>query len=474
MNKIMYIVVMMLILFTGCSNNKDINTENPPSQSNVSLKEDSKATMDNAEGMEQKEDAPQESTENHEMEKEEKELAEKEKPSEPSPGKVANKLATANEEKDKTSNTKEKQPQQSNNTEKVEKPIVKPLVKPVEEQKDIEKLKINENTESAKMYVVASSLNMRAYMSTEDSNVIKVLSKGTEVKRLAQKDDWSKIELSNGVLGYVKSKHLSSEKPAETTVTSNTNHWKYERQGLKIEINKYKEYLEGGNVVYWVAEIKSDNINKDINTAFAGGSYSASVKTKQRTSTLAKNNNAILAINGDASGFRPPSNAFHNPVMIRNGKVEYDLIVGKSIGKMGALTSQGRLVIFDPKDYSSTQQMLDEGFTDTWWFDVALVINGQVQNIYDGNQTKYKAPYSAIGQKADGTMLFITVDGRGSNGSSGLNYGGMARLMGRYGAYNAYQLDGGGSATMVFNGNVLNKPSDGSERAISDIIYVGR
>ncbi len=66
------------------------------------------------------------------------------------------------------------------------------------------------------------------------------------------------------------------------------------------------------------------------------------------------------------------------------------------------------------------------------------------------------------------------VDGRGSNGSEGVTYTGMARLMQRYGAVTAYELDGGGSSTIYFDGMVLNKPSDGSQRAISDIIYVAR
>ncbi|MGM9974784.1 MAG: phosphodiester glycosidase family protein [Clostridiaceae bacterium] len=326
-------------------------------------------------------------------------------------------------------------------------------------------------TEVDETVYATGDLNIRKGPST-DFDKIGALKLNQSVKRTGiGSNGWSRIEYKNEI-AYASGNYLTKNKIETPKTVSSKDKWSYSRKGLDIKIHKHSEYLEGGNVVYWVAEIKSDNISRDINTAFAGGSYAASVSTKQKTSTIAKNNNAILAINGDASGFRPKSSPYHNPVMIRNGKVEYGLIAGKSIGDMGALTSSGKLVIFNPKDYTSTQQMLDKGFTDTWWFDVALVINGQVQNIYDGNQSKYKAPYSAIGQKADGTFLFITVDGRGSNGSAGLNYGGMARLMGRYGAYNAYQLDGGGSTTIWFNGEVLNKPSDGSERAISDIIYV--
>ncbi|WP_426348607.1 phosphodiester glycosidase family protein [Alloiococcus sp. CFN-8] len=326
-------------------------------------------------------------------------------------------------------------------------------------------------TEVNETVYATGDLNIRKGPST-DFDKVGALKLNQSVKRTGiGSNGWSRIEYKDEI-AYASGNYLIKNKIETPKASSSKDKWSYSRKGLEIKIQKHSEYLEGGNVVYWIAEIKSDNISGDINTAFAGGSYASSVNTKQRTSTIAKNNNAILAINGDASGFRPKSSPYHNPVMIKNGKVEYGLIPGKSIGKMGALTSSGKLVIFDPKDYTSTEQLLDKGFTDTWWFDTALVIDGKVENIYDGNQSKYKAPYSAIGQKADGTFLFITVDGRGSNGSAGLNYGGMARLMKRYGAHNAYQMDGGGSATIWFNGEVLNRPSDGSERAISDIIYV--
>ena len=95
-----------------------------------------------------------------------------------------------------------------------------------------------------------------------------------------------------------------------------------------------------------------------------------------------------------------------------------------------------------------------------------------VKGLYDVEASLSRAPYTAIGQKDKNNFIFIVVDGRGSNGSIGVTYTGMAELMKKHGAITAYELDGGGSSTIWFDGKVLNEPSDGKERKISDIIYI--
>ena len=86
-------------------------------------------------------------------------------------------------------------------------------------------------------------------------------------------------------------------------------------------------------------------------------------------------------------------------------------------------------------------------------------------------------PRSAVGQAADGSIILATVDGRRSGYSVGMTNFEMALTMARLGAVNANALDGGGSATMAFEGTLLNRPSDpGGERAVSEslnILYYG-
>ena len=79
---------------------------------------------------------------------------------------------------------------------------------------------------------------------------------------------------------------------------------------------------------------------------------------------------------------------------------------------------------------------------------------------------KGRAPRTALGIKKDGTLLMVVVDGR-SNNSAGLTLTELATYMLRLGAREAVNFDGGGSSVMAINGQVVNKPSDGTERTVS-------
>ncbi len=68
--------------------------------------------------------------------------------------------------------------------------------------------------------------------------------------------------------------------------------------------------------------------------------------------------------------------------------------------------------------------------------------------------------------------MFVVVDGRQSGYSEGVTLTELADIMVDLGATTAYNLDGGGSSTMYFDGEVINSPSNGGERATSDILYI--
>ena len=90
-------------------------------------------------------------------------------------------------------------------------------------------------------------------------------------------------------------------------------------------------------------------------------------------------------------------------------------------------------------------------------FGPALIINGQPR-IY-GAYGWGVQPRTCIAQKQDGTVLFLVIDGRQTD-SYGATLKQAQDILLNYGAYNAFNLDGGASSTMVFDGNVVNKPSD--------------
>lgn len=329
--------------------------------------------------------------------------------------------------------------------------------------------KENEKKEEEIRYL-RSDIPLREEISISDSVQIADLKVGEKVVLLREEDSWAWVRTIVGQEGYVLSAILS-EKPVKVVDEKETN-WTYEREGLSIDINKYKD----GNLVYWVADVYTEHPDQDINTAFSGGSYETCMETKETTSAMAEQKNAIFAINGDALGFRGDGSDmsdFKNPIVIRNGELCYE--DDRNIGRMCAMKKDGTLKVFTPGDMGTAKDMVEDGVTDVWWFDTPLVENGVVEaSLYEVEYGLDIAPYTAIGQKDKNNFIFIVVDGRGSNGSPGTTYTGMAELMVKYGAKTAYQLDGGGSSTIWFDGMVLNDPSEGQERAISDIIYVAR
>ena len=110
-------------------------------------------------------------------------------------------------------------------------------------------------------------------------------------------------------------------------------------------------------------------------------------------------------------------------------------------------------------------------------FGPALVENGEivVDTKSEVGQSMASNPRTAIGIIDENHYIIIVSDGRTSE-SQGLSLYEMAEVMKSYGVKTAYNLDGGGSSTMYFNGQVINKPTTNgniSERAVSDIVYIG-
>jgi exopolysaccharide biosynthesis protein len=102
-----------------------------------------------------------------------------------------------------------------------------------------------------------------------------------------------------------------------------------------------------------------------------------------------------------------------------------------------------------------------------------LVINGKPM-ITKGDGGWGIAPRTAIGQRTDGTVLMLVIDGR-QIGSIGATLKDVQDVMLEYGAYNAANLDGGASSTMVYNGEVVNSPSSkAGPRYVPSAFIVGK
>ncbi|WP_127533422.1 phosphodiester glycosidase family protein [Paenibacillus kobensis] len=96
-----------------------------------------------------------------------------------------------------------------------------------------------------------------------------------------------------------------------------------------------------------------------------------------------------------------------------------------------------------------------------------LLRNGQAMPIPSKWQVSpRRAPRTVIANYKDDQLLFVVIDGYNENGSSGATLEEMQIILKRFGAVNAYNLDGGGSSSLIFNGRIVNNPSDGRLRPL--------
>ena len=241
--------------------------------------------------------------------------------------------------------------------------------------------------------------------------------------------------------------------------------------------NKYeKEILshEDGEK-YKLININSDGMRGylvaiyDASKVKVGTATNLNVKGEMLT-TIAKNNKAIVAMN--ASGFNDPgymgNGSKPHGVVIRNGKVvSNNGNVPVSGGVLG-FTKDNKFIM----KKMTAEQALEKGIRDAVEFGPFLIVNG-TPSFIKGNGGWGTAPRSAIGQRQDGIVLFLVMDGRDyAHGIDGVGMVELTEILMKYGAYNAANLDGGTSSGLVINNQLINKPVNGSgqksTRAIPD------
>lgn len=276
-----------------------------------------------------------------------------------------------------------------------------------------------------------------------------------------QQQNDSKGTVSNEVSSTVTDVRTNTESATYTEAVASavidTN--SYQDDHLSIEITTYDE----NGVVYYVADIQTD-LPELLRTALANDTYGKNITAA--TSSIASAHDAILAINGDYYGFRDSGYVVRNGVLLRSSVLSSsteDLIIDKD----------GNLSIAYEGTYDA-EEAVENGAVDILSFGPALVINGEAVDRVTQNSEKNN-PRTAIGQIGEGHYVFIVVDGRTSQ-STGVTLDALAQICLDLGCETAYNLDGGGSSTLYFNGEVINHPTDGrneGERKVSDIVYFG-
>ena len=276
---------------------------------------------------------------------------------------------------------------------------------------------------------------------------------------------------SNGNSGSTGSETKSTTKStanstgstgSTTSSNSGTVIGTYSDSKSKITVTQYRAY--DSNI--YVADVEVTD-GTSILSAFANNTYGRNIT--DTTSDMAEENNAVLAINGDYYGARQSGYVIRNGVVYRNqGSNGEDMVISKD----------GSLSFISESD-TTTDSLLQKQAWQVLSFGPVLVENGQVAVSENDEVGMAMAsnPRTAIGTVAKNHYLFVVSDGRTSE-SAGLSLYELANFMKSLGATNVYNLDGGGSSTMVFQGEVVNNPTTNgnkiSERAVSDILYIGK
>lgn len=233
----------------------------------------------------------------------------------------------------------------------------------------------------------------------------------------------------------------------------------YRDENIAIDITIHEEY----NTTIYVADITVTSAEY-LKTAFAQDTYGQNVTDK--TSVIAADHNAILAVNGDYYGSQKSG------YVIRNGIVYRDRGNGKDIL---CVFADGSLSIFNSDEYTA-DELLDMGVWQAFCFGPGLIENGEITVSSRNRKSAADNPRTAIGMLEPCHYIFLVADGR-SEDNDGLSLTELAEFMDSLGVTTAYNLDGGGSSTMVFQGAVINNPTTGGkrigERSVSDIVYIG-
>lgn len=251
--------------------------------------------------------------------------------------------------------------------------------------------------------------------------------------------------------------------PLETqALPAGTENVVYSDENVSIAMTQYREY----DTDIYVAEVWLSSAQY-LKTAFAENSYGKNVTAK--TSEIASQCEAILAINGDYYGARESGYVIRNGVVYRDyGSGSTDILCIYADGSFGITNSTE----------ASAQELVDAGVWQAFSFGPGLVENGGIT--VDQNTEVGKAmasnPRTAIGQISELHYVFVVSDGR-TDQSEGLSLYELATFLQSLGVKTAYNLDGGGSSTMVLMGEVINNPTTGGsrtkERSVSDIVYIG-
>lgn len=283
-------------------------------------------------------------------------------------------------------------------------------------------------------------------------SITNISAKATESKTIGSTPSTSNSKSST------KDSSMKSETQETATITDKS----YVDENIKITIETVRKY----NSNIYVADIQISNAEY-LKTALANNTYGRNITAT--TSDIAESNKAIFAVNGDFYGFRDGGYVLRNGISYRN-------IARSGDNEALVIDKEGNLSVVAESEVA-LDSLSNKGAWQVLSFGPGLVENGNivVNSSSEVGQAMSSNPRTAIGQISKLHYVVIVSDGRTSD-SEGLSLLQLAQEFKERNCTTAYNLDGGGSSTMYFNGEVINNPTSGKsigERKVSDIVYVG-
>lgn len=250
--------------------------------------------------------------------------------------------------------------------------------------------------------------------------------------------------------------------PVEACFLSDTV---YEDESMRVEIEEHQ--VDATRCV--VARVKI----ADPSQLRSAPAFSFTRQQTEMTKKIARKVNAVLAINGDYYNYKD-----NVGLVIRNGELYRD-----------KATTRDQLLVYADGTFKALprgsyeqgtgQQYIDEGVVQCFTFGPLLVNDGEAVELPKkyiiSTKDTIREPRTAIGQIDANHYVVIVADGRRDGWSDlGMTLQELQQMFVQLGCTVAYNMDGGGSATMILDGERVNKTSGSRERDVSDIIYFTR
>ncbi len=242
----------------------------------------------------------------------------------------------------------------------------------------------------------------------------------------------------------------------------------HESETLSVTIDQWHYEYKRHDLRFFVAHVQVSD-PAQLRTAFARDEYNKTFV--EATSDIAGRHGAVLAVNGDYYNYKDDTG-----LIIRNGTLYRD--------KKGArdyllVMKDGSFETIYKKDFEAGlgEAHIANGVEQSFFFGPILVDGGEAAPIYEkymiSTSDETREPRTAIGWAGGNHYIFIVADGRRTDWSDkGITLQELQQVFLDEGALVAYNLDGGGSATLIFEGQRLNQASGARERPVSDIVYI--